>query len=914
MMMLRFARCLAAITLCPILVGCSIDASIFSNQNTALPSLPPSPPSFNISAAPKEVPENFPYLADLSLQNTAGSVTYSLDSNTCENLTLNTSTGQVRGVLGHTNTQSCTYSVKANVDGIEDYLSDPITLNFIPSLSISFSTATEKLKIADIAKTVQIEFNPAPPFDSYLPFEIVSFSGRELNLIDGFADKGEIPIQGGNLEQALSLEVSSSTAILPTAEYQSLYITAGSSISRPQLDLAILQNDSASIVDLSINRNGGACAVTSLGKLYCWGWSSGGALGSGSSVENLVRPQQVGTGTVWQMVDMNNGSSCGILNGELFCWGTNTSGQLGTGNTNSGFFSPSKVGTATNWTYVSINSTACGIRSGELYCWGNNQYGTVGAGSTGGNILPITKIGTLSNWQMIAIGESHTCGIEGGNLYCWGSNDTNKLGIGTNTGIFNTPQLVNSGGWTHVTTGTYHSCGIKEAKLFCWGNNAFGQSFVLGTTPTQVGSDTNWTWVSSSERTTCGIRSGSLYCWGTISFATIDGIQLIDNSVGWTKIKSMRDGYGCGLKNDYVFCFSDLGGFGTGALGNGKATGVQTTPLKLGSSSWSLISRGDRLNCGIQNGELYCWGTNNVRGQLGNGIVALAENLPRRIGSKNDWTHVSIEQNYAAGIRGGQLYWWGYDSVLDENVALPTRIGTSTNWTQISVSSKICGIESGRLFCWSSGANPLQVGSSTTWTHIAVGSNHQCGIDSGKLYCWGENNFGQIGLGTITSTITTPTQIGTATNWTHISASRHPGTFGYDHTCGILGGSPYCWGKNYLGQNGNGTSSGNATSPVQISGLPGWTKIEASAGNACGIQNGHMFCWGTNSDGQIGSGASLSNFFSTPVQVGSDNTWTNLSVFQDGVLAIKENALFGWGVGTQFKLNKDAPYTILDFY
>lgn len=889
-------------------LGCSIDASILSSQSTQLI----QKPSFDISSAPKDVPENYPYFTRLPLQNPTGTVVYSLEGNTCQNLTINSTTAELKGVLGHKDTETCSFSVKALIDGTEEIVSDPIQLEFTPSLEISFSTPVETIKVGALGKTVQLNFTPAPPFSSYLPYELVSHENPDQDFFTGLSNRGEILVQGGQTSQNLTFEVPNSVSLSQT-DYQSLYLTAGTSTHRPQIDLSIYQNDPATVVDLEINSVGSVCAVTSTGSLYCWGSSSNGEFGTGAVSENFSRPQQFASATPWQRISMNDQTSCGINDGRLYCWGANSYGQVGAGGTSLNILVPYQVDSSTDWTDVSTSVTTCGINAGELFCWGYNANGAVGNGSTGGNVLVPTKIGSLTNWQMVAVGPSHTCGIAGGNLYCWGSNSAGKVGTGAPTATYNTPQLINTGGWTNVTAGQDNSCGVKDGKLFCWGNNMWGQSIHLENVPTQIGTDTTWSSVHNDWTTTCGINNGSLYCWGTFTGFAPGTMGVVDAGPGWTKFKTTSYTKGCGIKNGLAQCFSGATALGSGALGNGKASGNLSTPLKLGTQNWDLISKGQNYSCGIQSGELYCWGTANNSGQLGNGTTTLAENIPRKIDNSKNWTHIAVERNFSAGIRGGELYWWGYNSTTGLNVTTPTRVGSDSNWTHISVSGQLCGIESGRLFCWNTGANPSQVGSSSTWTFVSVGSVHQCGIDAGKLYCWGSNGSGQLGDGT-TNQAASPVQIGTLSDWTYVSASRHPGVGGTEHTCGIRGGLLFCWGNNSAGQNGNGSISGQQLVPVQITGLNGWTRVETSQGNACGIQSGKLFCWGQNSSGQVGTGAGFSTNQTTPAQVGTDSDWTDISIIQYGVLGIKSQKLYGWGRGAQFLSNPNIPSVILDIY
>ncbi|MGE3901637.1 MAG: RCC1 repeat-containing protein [Nitrospiraceae bacterium] len=163
-------------------------------------------------------------------------------------------------------------------------------------------------------------------------------------------------------------------------------------------------------------------------------------------------------------------------------------------------------------------------------------------------------------------------------------------------------------------------------------------------------------------------------------------------------------------------------------------------------------------------------------------------------------------------------------------------------------------------------------------TAITAKSSHVCAsLADGLVSCWGDNNFGQLGNGTMEPSSSPVPVIGLSAPATGVAA-------GANHSCALLtGGTVACWGANFDGQLGNGTTTPSA-SPVTVTGLSApVTAIAAGFTYTCALlTSGTVSCWGANGSGQLGNGTTMRS--SIPVAVVNSNgaTLTGVTVIAAG--------------------------------
>ena len=136
-------------------------------------------------------------------------------------------------------------------------------------------------------------------------------------------------------------------------------------------------------------------------------------------------------------------------------------------------------------------------------------------------------------------------------------------------------------------------------------------------------------------------------------------------------------------------------------------------------------------------------------------------------------------------------------------------------------------------------------------TSVSSGAQSSCIITNTQtVKCWGYGGYGNLGNGTNTTFSARPVDVSDLTSVAELA-------LGDNSACALTtAGAVKCWGRNDAGQLGNGVA-GNTTVPVAVSGLSsGVRAIRAGQYHYCAIlDSGSMKCWGRNSEGQLGAGA-----------------------------------------------------------
>jgi len=126
---------------------------------------------------------------------------------------------------------------------------------------------------------------------------------------------------------------------------------------------------------------------------------------------------------------------------------------------------------------------------------------------------------------------------------------------------------------------------------------------------------------------------------------------------------------------------------------------------------------------------------------------------------------------------------------------------------------------------------------------ISAGQGHSCAVTTtGAVKCWGANDYGQLGNGTTTNSSVPVTVSGLATGAVAVSATDRPFIGGGpdtkygQHSCAVTTtGAAKCWGANFNGELGNGTTTDSSV-PVPVTGLAsGVAAVSAGGQHSCAV-------------------------------------------------------------------------------
>lgn len=330
----------------------------------------------------------------------------------------------------------------------------------------------------------------------------------------------------------------------------------------------------------------------------------------------------------------------------------------------------------------------------------------------------------------------------------------------------------------------------------------------------------------------------------------------------------------------------------SGQLGNGStASSLAPISVLLGGSTAVAIDSGVTHSCAVlQDGVVRCWGSNG-KGQLGDGTTANSS-IPVSASGIVSALFVSAGEDHTCSVlAGGSVMCWGSNlfGKLGDNLAsgteshVPVTVLLPGSTPAVSIAAGMnhsCAVlGDGSAMCWgfngdgelgdnmASGfqsAVPVYVESlfgNTNVVDISAGENHSCALlAGGTAMCWGYNYQGQIGDG---SSVDSPVPVNVTLSGATAGSDIHAGA---RHGCVVLAdGSVRCWGWNQYGQLGDGNYGSSSSLPVPVPGVD-YKSVSARRHHTCSLtNNGSILCWGLNDYGQLGDGSTTDSANPVPV-------------------------------------------------
>lgn len=349
-----------------------------------------------------------------------------------------------------------------------------------------------------------------------------------------------------------------------------------------------------------------SCAITSMGRLFCWGDDRAGQVGEDATADTLpiTVPNAVPGLTSVDEVGLGDDFTCARSAGSVYCWGTNSRGQLGDATvTSAGAASPHRIPSLSGVTALAVGAAhACAVQmGGAVRCWGQGSDGRLGNDTIADQRNPVAVPLPGVAIDVVA-GLAHTCALLADRtVWCWGNNTRAELGVTAEPTVGNAsrvPLLLTALPIDVEAIDAFaaHTCVRAGERLHCWGWNDSGELGsgsrmpttsappVVATLPAGVVGDFGGGGAEYAfgGAHTCAIVGANLYCWGR------------------------------GLSGEV----------GTGT----NPFPPILTPTAVGLTGTTRVAGGTAHTCAVAEGAVYCWGAND-RGRLGNGSET-ATNVP----------------------------------------------------------------------------------------------------------------------------------------------------------------------------------------------------------------------------------------------------------------------------------------------
>ena len=365
------------------------------------------------------------------------------------------------------------------------------------------------------------------------------------------------------------------------------------------------------------------------------------------------------------------------------------------------------------------------------YAWGDNSYGQLGNNSTTNSSVPVavTATGALNGLSVTAVaaGGNHSLALANNSqVYAWGYNFYGQLGNNSMTNS-SVPVAVTATGAlnglsvTAIAAGGVHSLALANGHVYAWGYGGDGELGNNSTTNSNVPVAVTATGVLN------GLSVTAVAAGGNHSLALANNGQV------------------------YAWGYNFYGQLGNNSTTNSSVPVAVTATGALNGLSVTAITGGYVHSLALANGQVYAWGY-NAYGQLGNNSTTNSS-VPVAVTATGALNGLSVTAIAAGGyhslaLANGHVYAWGDNA----NGELGNNSTTNSS-VPVAISSSVLN--------------------SLTVTQIAAGLVSSYALTSdGRLFAWGDNYYGELGIGSSSTSFTTPQEVPAPSGyaWASLSA------------------------------------------------------------------------------------------------------------------------------------------------
>jgi len=195
----------------------------------------------------------------------------------------------------------------------------------------------------------------------------------------------------------------------------------------------------------------------------------------------------------------------------------------------------------------------------------------------------------------------------------------------------------------------------------------------------------------------------------------------------------------------------------------------------------------------------------------------------------------------------------------------------------------------------------LEPGTHAGATAVSAGDGFACAVVNGGVKCWGRNFEGELGDGTTTPRSTPVSAIAANSGALGISS-------GSQHSCAVVNSSVMCWGNNDFSQLGDGATADRSVPWPTIPGNA--TAVSAGRSHTCALVSGNLWCWGSNASGELGDKTTA--VASLPEQISSGINVSAVAAGDENTCIIADGAAKCWGLGQYYLLGNGSLANLSD--